>query len=102
MCGVAPAIGASFSVILDAACTKDRETATTMHVVSRVVEAIANQTGPCCCKNFVRTALTLSCKLAKEYLKIDLVSTGEIICQDTERHPHGCRKAKCHYYYQLK
>lgn len=98
VCGIAPAIGASFSVILGAACPKDKETATTMRVVSRIIEAIADQTGPCCCKNFVRTALTASCKLAKQYLKIDLPYTGKIICQDSARHPHGCRENKCIYY----
>lgn len=98
VCGVAPAIGASFSVILGAACPKDQETATTMRVVSRVIEAIADQTGPCCCKNFVRTALTLSCQLAKEYLGIELAHTEKIVCQDSHRHPHGCRKNKCNYY----
>lgn len=98
VCGVAPAIGASFSVILGATCPKDWETATVMRVVSRVIEAIANQTGPCCCKNFVRTALALSCQLAKEYLRIDLPFSQEIVCQDSHRHPHGCRKTKCNYY----
>ncbi|QGP91275.1 hypothetical protein MGLY_06020 [Neomoorella glycerini] len=98
VCGVAPAIGASFSVILGAACPKDQETATTMRVVSRVIEAIADQTGPCCCKNFVRTTLTLSCQLAKEYLGIALPHTEKIVCQDSHRHPHGCRKNKCNYY----
>lgn len=98
VCGIAPAIGASFSVILGAACPKDKETATTMHVVSRIIEVIADQTGPCCCKNFVYTALTESCMLTKQYLKIDLPYTGEIICQDSDRHPHGCRRTKCRYY----
>lgn len=98
VCGVAIAIGACFSVILDAACPKDQETAITMHVVSRVIEAIANQTGPCCCKNFVRTALALSCQLAKEHLNIELPHTEKIICQDSHRHPHGCRNNKCIYY----
>ncbi|GAB6180405.1 hypothetical protein JCM14036_17240 [Desulfotomaculum defluvii] len=98
ICGVAPAIGACFSVILGAACPKDKETATTMIVVSRVIETIANQTGPCCCKNFVRTALTLSCQLVKEYLKIALPCTMELVCGDSKRHPHGCRKEGCQYY----
>jgi hypothetical protein len=35
VCGIAPAIGACFSVILGAACPKDQETATTMRVVVR-------------------------------------------------------------------
>lgn len=98
VCGIAPAIGASFSVILGAACPKDRETAITMKVVSKVIKAIANETGPCCCKNFVYTALTESCRLTKEYLKVELPCTHEIICNDVERHPHGCRKEKCKYY----
>lgn len=98
VCGVVPAIGAAFSVLLKAACPKGQETATTMHIVARVVEAIANQTGPCCCKNFVRTVLTLSGQLAKEYLTIDLPCTGKILCKDSHRHPHGCREKKCNYY----
>ena len=98
VCGVAPAIGASFSVILGAACPKDKETAVTMHVVSTIIKAIANQTGPCCCKNFVRTSLTVCCKLAKQYLSIDLPCNTEIVCKDSHRHPHGCRETKCKYF----
>lgn len=99
VCGVAVAIGASFSVLLGAACPKDKETSTTMHVVSKIVEAIANQTGPCCCKNFVRTALSLSCLLTREHFKIDLPCDVQVICQDSHRHPHGCREIKCDYYF---
>lgn len=98
VCGVAVAMGAAFSVILGAACPKDKETAITMHVAARVVEAIANQAGPCCCKNFVRTALTLSCIMAKEHLGVDLDCTVKIVCEDSHRHPHGCRETKCGYY----
>jgi Family of unknown function (DUF5714)/Predicted metal-binding protein (DUF2284) len=98
VCGIAPAIGASFSVILGAACPKDKETAITMKVVSKIIETISNETGPCCCKNFVYSALTTSCILAKEYLDVELPFTHEIICEDTDRHPHGCRKEKCKYY----
>lgn len=98
VCGIAPAIGASFSVILGAACPKDRETAVTMKVVSKIIEAIADETGPCCCKNFVYSALEVSCKLTKEYLEVKLPCNHEIICRDMERHPHGCRREKCKYY----
>ncbi|MFA5882076.1 MAG: DUF5714 domain-containing protein, partial [Eubacteriales bacterium] len=76
VCGIAPAIGACFSVILGAACPKDQETAATMKVVGRIVNAIADQTGPCCCKNFVRTALNEALKSAKEYLHVSLASPG--------------------------
>jgi hypothetical protein len=98
VCGIAPAMGASFSVILGAACPKNEETATTMHVVSKIIEVIANEAGPCCCKNFTYAALTESCRLAKEHLKINLLSENEIICKDVDRHPHGCRKDKCKYF----
>lgn len=98
VCGIAPAIGASFSVILGAACPKDAETAVTMKVVSRIIETIANETGPCCCKNFVYSALKTSCSLTKEYLGVELLCTHEVICKDVQRHPHGCRREKCRYY----
>jgi len=99
VCGIAPAIGACFSVILGAACPKDQETAATMKVVGKIVNAIADQTGPCCCKNFVRTALNEAVKLAKENLHVSLASPGQAItCTHSARHPHGCRKAKCPYF----
>ncbi|HZK54378.1 MAG TPA: DUF5714 domain-containing protein [Desulfosporosinus sp.] len=99
VCGIAPAIGACFSVILGASCPKDQETATTMRVVGKTVNAIADQTGPCCCKNFVRTALSDAIKSVKEYLNVSLPSSNEdIICIHSARHPHGCRETKCAYY----
>ncbi len=99
VCGVAPAIGSVFSVILGASCPKDTETATTMRVVARTVNVIANETGPCCCKNFVRNALAQAVKLAKQYLDVTLPLSGDkIICTNTDRHPHGCRKEKCSYF----
>lgn len=98
ICGIAPAIGASFSVILGAACPKDRETAVTMHVVARVIEAVANEAGPCCCKNFLRTSLSLACELVAKHLEIKLSNDRKIICGDSHRHPHGCRASKCNYF----
>lgn len=98
VCGIAPAIGAVFSVILDAACPKDKETATTMLVVSKVIEAISMETGPSCCKNFMRTGLALSSNLIEEYLKISLPLQLIIVCQDSQRHPHGCRESQCRYF----
>ncbi len=99
VCGIAPAIGSCFSVILNAACSKDRETAVTMKVVARVIDTIANETGPCCCKNFVRKSLAEAVKLTKEHLGISLMMPSErIVCIHVERHPHGCRKEKCSYF----
>ncbi|GAB6151962.1 hypothetical protein JCM17380_07120 [Desulfosporosinus burensis] len=99
VCGVAPAIGACFSIIMGASCPKDQETAVTMKVVGKIVNAIADQTGPCCCKNFVWTALSQGIKSAKEYLSVSLSSPSEaIICTHSSRHPHGCRESKCPYF----
>ncbi|GAA0176668.1 hypothetical protein SH2C18_00470 [Clostridium sediminicola] len=98
ICGIAPAIGACFSVILGAACPKNKETATTMHVVSHIIDAIANETGPCCCKNFMRTSLIESCYLAEKHLNIKLPHEIHIVCKDNHRHPHGCRETKCSYF----
>ncbi len=98
VCGIAPAVGSYFSVILGAACPKDKETAITMNVVSKVIETIANETGPCCCKNFMRKSLLLSCTFAEEYLDIELPHSLEIKCSDSQRHPHGCRGTKCSFF----
>ena len=100
VCGIAPAIGACFSVILGAACPKDRETAITMKVVSKIINAIAQETGPCCCKNFVRTALAESTQLAQKYMHLTMPTAlpEPIICAHVERHPHGCRQKRCAYY----
>ncbi|MGF7186907.1 hypothetical protein GGQ84_003043 [Desulfitispora alkaliphila] len=102
VCGIVPAMGACFSVILGALCSKGQETATTMKVVGKIVNAIADQTGPCCCKNFVRTALSEAVKSAKEELKVTLpLPSQALVCSHSKRHPHGCRKAKCPYFKTL-
>ncbi|MCR3955261.1 MAG: DUF5714 domain-containing protein [Gudongella sp.] len=99
VCGIAPGIGACFSVILGAACPKDKETSVTMKVVGRIVNVIADQTGPCCCKNFVRNSLEESIQLVREYLDVDLPENEiRIPCDHVNRHPHGCRKEKCSYW----
>jgi len=101
VCGIALAIGACFSVLLGAACPKDQETAKTMKVVGQVVNAIADQTGPCCCKNFVRTALIVAIESTEALFKISLRgASSEIRCSHSSRHPHGCRKNKCPYFDQ--
>ncbi|AET67213.1 hypothetical protein Desor_1563 [Desulfosporosinus orientis DSM 765] len=99
VCGIAPAIGACFSVIIGAACSKDQETVVVMRVVARIVDTIANETGPCCCKSFVRTALSEAIRSVKRYLNVSLPLPNEvIICSHSARHPHGCRESKCLYF----
>lgn len=102
VCGVPIAVGAVFSIVLGAACPKDRETAITMRAVGRVVDAVANDTGPCCCKSFVRTAMVVSYDLLKEYLNLKLpLHVERISCTYVQRHPHGCRASRCVYFPKL-
>lgn len=97
-CGIPLGIGACFSVILDAACLKGRETALTMQILARTISAVANETGPCCCKNFVRTSLAVAWDILQELFSIELPRTTVHRCRFVKRHPHGCRMEKCRYY----
>lgn len=100
ICGIVLGIGACFSVLLGAACPKNVETEATMRVVGRIVEVIADNTGPCCCKAFVRVALAEAIALAQVCLGVSLPGfDSELVCSDFERHPHGCRKDTCSYYH---
>lgn len=100
ICGIAPGIGAAFSVILGAACPKDVETRMTMETVGKVVQAIAGQAGPCCCKNFVRTALRVVRNEASHILQVELPAGEGIHCAHSQHHPHGCREEKCLFFLQ--
>ncbi|PHS32058.1 MAG: hypothetical protein COA82_09605 [Alkaliphilus sp.] len=97
ICGIAPAIGAVFSVILGSACPKDKETAITMTVSSEIIKSIAKETGPCCCKNFTYTSLIRACQLLKLHLKITLPYEVDFACENQSKHPHGCRREKCSF-----
>jgi len=99
VCGVPIGIGAAFSVILGAACPKDRESAITMHIVARTIDTIANDVGPMCCKSFVRTALGVAYNSAKEYFNVHLpIHREKISCFHSNKNHHNCRKEKCLYF----
>ncbi len=99
VCGIAPAVGACFSVFLGARCGSDAEQKITMEAVIRVSQDIAGLTGPSCCKAYVRAALAAAVTVFAERFGIVLpVATTSIVCGDSERHPHGCREEKCPYY----
>jgi hypothetical protein len=99
VCGIVPAIGACFSVILDCRCGADMEQKIVMETAIKAAQAIADLTGPSCCKAYVRSALSAAVDVLAERFGIAL-SRGkpEIICRHSERHPHGCREEKCPYY----
>lgn len=99
VCGVAPAVGAVFSVFLSARCGSDREQRIVMDAVGRVTRAIADLTGPSCCKAYVRAAVPVAVAVLAENLGIVLpVRDASPACEHAERHPHGCREQRCPYY----
>ncbi len=98
VCGIAPAIGACFSVFLGARCGSDTEQKIVMETVIRVSQAIAELTGPSCCKAYVRAALFTAVDIFGERFGIVLPASDAPICRHSSRHPHGCREEKCPYY----
>jgi hypothetical protein len=101
MCGIAPAIGACFSLFLGAQRGSDTEQRITMEAVVKVSQAIAGLTGPSCCKAYVRAALASAVTVFAERFGIILPSKdGGILCRHGVKHPHGCREEKCPYFQQ--
>jgi len=99
VCGVAPAIGACFSIFLGARCGSDREQRIVMEAVTRVSAAITDLTGPSCCKAYVRGALTVAVAVFAEKFGVVLpVKDTSIVCIHSARHPHGCREERCPYF----
>ena len=99
VCGIAPAVGACFSIFLGARCGSDSEQKITMEAVIRVSRVIADLTGPSCCKAYARVAVTEASTMFGERFGIILpVRSGAALCRHSGKHPHGCREEKCPYY----
>lgn len=99
VCGIVPAVGAVFSIFLDARCGTDREQQIVMEAVSRVSLALTELTGPSCCKAYVRAAIPVAAGLFQERLGISLPAASSApVCSHAVKHPHGCREQKCPYY----
>ncbi|OCC16133.1 Methyltransferase [Dissulfuribacter thermophilus] len=102
VCGIVPAIGGCFSILLGAKCGTDREQKTTMNVTAKIAQAVAELTGPSCCKAYSWKSLEIALKFLKEELNISLTRPEQrIVCNYDTFHPHGCRKEKCPYYKKL-
>lgn len=99
VCGVAPAIGACFSIFLGARCGSDREQRIVMEVVTQASRAITDLTGPSCCKAYVRSALAVAISMFAEKFGVVLpVKDAAIVCGHAQQHPHGCREERCPYF----
>jgi hypothetical protein len=103
VCSIAPAIGACFSLFLQAQSGSDREQRMVMESVIRVSTAIAGLTGPSCCKAYVRAALEEAVSIFGERFGMVLPGPASpVICRHQSKHPHGCREEKCPYYHYRK
>jgi len=98
VCGIAPAIGACFSILTGSKCGTDQAQRITMEAVTRVTRAITDLTGPSCCKAYVWGSLEVAADYLKESLGIVLPSSHSIACDFSARHPHGCRQENCPYF----
>ena len=99
VCGIVPAIGACFSVLLGSMCGKDIEQKKTMKAVTQVAKVIGDLTGPSCCKAYVRASLGEAIQFLEENLQITLpIHDSSVICTHSTKHPHGCRESKCPYF----
>ncbi len=98
VCGIAPAIGACFSVLTGARCGTDKEQRITMEAVTRVSRVITDLTGPSCCRAYIWKSLEVAVVYLKESLGVMLPTRSDIQCYSSARHPHGCREADCPYY----
>lgn len=98
VCGVVPALGAVYSVLVGGQCGRGPETRATMHLVARLAEATAEEAEPGCCKAYVRRGLAETAAYLEETLGIGLPAPPAVVCPDVDRHPHGCRGSACSYH----
>lgn len=98
VCGVVPALGACYSVLVGGACGKGAETRGAMQLVSRLAAVTAEHADPGCCKAYVRAGLRETATFLEEHLGITTPPPPGTVCADAERHPHGCRGSECDWH----
>jgi hypothetical protein len=98
VCGVVPALGACYSILVGAQCGKGPETRATMELVSRLASVTAQEAEPGCCKAYVRSCLAERERFLEERLGRPASEADVIVCRDADRHPHGCRGPACDYH----
>jgi len=99
VCGIVPAMGACVALFLDVRFGSDREQQITMDAVTNISQALTDQTGPICCKAYVRVSISVASTFFAERFGILLpTSRTAVVCRSSEKHPFGCREGKCVYY----
>ncbi|WP_028972054.1 DUF5714 domain-containing protein [Sporomusa ovata] len=95
-CGAGLGVGAFFSILFDATCAKDTERTLSMRATNAALAAIANNGGPGCCKQSVRTAILVGVELLKEICQVKLPVT-HMRCFHMKDTSHGCKGAYCQF-----
>lgn len=98
VCGIVPAVGSCFAFLVGSRCGTDKEQKLVMKITAEVCSAIANLTGPSCCKAYSWKSMEIAIKWLKDKFNIT-IDSHKITCNYKSLHPHGCRKEKCPYYY---
>jgi hypothetical protein len=98
VCGVVPALGACYSVLVGGVCGKGAETRAAMRLVSRLAGVTAAHAHPGCCKAYVRACLRETAVFLEEHLGIVTLPPPDAVCSDAARHPHGCRGPECDWH----
>lgn len=98
VCGVVPALGACYSVLVGGVCGKGPETRAAMRLVSRLAAVTAAHADPGCCKAYVRACLRETAAFLEEHLGIVTPPPPDTVCIDAARHPHGCRGPECDWH----
>lgn len=98
VCGVVPALGACYSVLVGGQCGRGPQTRAVMNLVSRLAAATAAEAEPGCCKAYVRVALRETVAALQTDLGITLPEGEPAVCDYSVRHPHGCRGPACEWH----
>lgn len=98
VCGVVPALGACYSVLVGGQCGRGPQTKAVMTLVSRLAAATATEAEPGCCKAYVRVALRETVAALEADLGIALSKSESAVCDYFDRHPHGCRGPACEWH----
>lgn len=95
-CGAGLGVGAFISILFDATCAKDMERTLSMRATNAALTAIANNGGPGCCKQSVRTAILVGVALLKESCRVKL-PISYTRCFHMKKTSHGCKETYCQF-----
>lgn len=98
-CGAAVALGTSFSVLLNATPSSDKERSIANRVTSAGLLEVAELGGPYCCVASIRVVLEKGIELSKKYLGLEFPDKQIKYkkCWAATFQPN-CKKEKCRFY----